>query len=134
MNTSFLRTVACTTVIAFTLVSLTPYAHAGAISTEQALSSSSADAARDRIATALARDEVQAQLVARGVDPALVAVRVAGLTDEEVRLLESRIDQMPAGGDTIIGTIVFIFIVLLITDLLGWTSVFPFTNKGSVGN
>ena len=133
MNTSILRIVACTTVIAFTLVSLTPYAHAGIIPTEQALASGGFDGARGRIATALARDEVQAQLVARGVDPALVAARVASLTDQEVQQLDARIDQMPAGGD-ILGTLVFIFIILLITDLLGWTSVFPFTNKGSVGN
>lgn len=135
MKTSFLRRTSFATLIAFSLASITPVVQAGVISTEQALAvTGSTQAARERIATTLARSEVQAQLAARGVDPAVVAARVASLTDAEVAEMDARIDQMPAGGDGIVGTLVFIFIVLLITDLLGWTHVFPFTNKGSVGN
>jgi hypothetical protein len=40
-------------------------------------------------------------------------------------------DQLPAGGDglgTIIGAAVLIFLVLLITDILGFTHVFSFVN------
>jgi hypothetical protein len=40
-------------------------------------------------------------------------------------------EQLPAGGDgigAIIGAAVFIFVVLLITDLLGLTHVFTFVN------
>ncbi|HEX2531678.1 MAG TPA: PA2779 family protein [Burkholderiaceae bacterium] len=36
-------------------------------------------------------------------------------------------DSLPAGGDSVIGVIVFIFVLLLITDILGLTKVFPFT-------
>lgn len=133
MNSKLLRSVSCATLIAFTLASVAPLAQAGVIPTEQALAVDGVAVARARLADALVRDDVQQQLVARGVDPALVAARVALLTDDEVLRLDSRIDQMPAGGD-IVGTVLFIFLVLLITDLLGWTHVFPFTNKGSVGN
>jgi hypothetical protein len=43
-----------------------------------------------------------------------------------VAQLAGRIDSLPAGGD-VIGAVVFVFLVLLITDLLGLTKVFPFT-------
>ena len=38
------------------------------------------------------------------------------------------LDQMPAGGE-IIGILFTIFIVLLVTDILGFTKVFPFTRS-----
>jgi hypothetical protein len=43
-----------------------------------------------------------------------------------MQTLATNMDQLPAGGDSFIGALVFIFIVLLITDLLGLTSIFPF--------
>ena len=36
-------------------------------------------------------------------------------------------DKAPAGG--IIGVILFVFFVLLVTDILGFTKVFPFTRS-----
>ena len=78
----------------------------------------------------LSRPEVTAQLQARGVDPAEARARVAALSDDEAARLAGQIDSLPAGGDAL-GTLVWaalvVFIVLLITDLLGFTKVFPFT-------
>src|SRR3972149_232628 len=51
--------------------------------------------------------------------------RLDSLTDEEVQTLASKMDQLPAGADGL-GLLVFIFIVLLITDILGFTNLFPF--------
>src|SRR5688572_16242073 len=101
MKTSFLRRTSLATLIAFSLASVTPVAQAGVITTEQAFASAGSELARDRISTTLARADVQAQLAARGVDPALVQARVAAMTDAEVLQLDSRIDQMPAGGDVL---------------------------------
>jgi hypothetical protein len=80
-----------------------------------------------RIANLLARNEVREALVARGVDPAQVEARVAALTDDEARLLADRLDRVPAGASDVIGVLFAVFIILLITDLLGLTKVFPFT-------
>ena len=49
------------------------------------------------------------------------------LSDEEVLQLAARLDSLPAGGDGFIGALVFVFLVLLITDIIGLTKVFPFT-------
>jgi len=101
-------------------------ANAGMVSTDAALSAP----ARERIVNFLARPEVHAQLQAYGVNPADAKARVAALSDDEASQLAGKIDSLPAGGDAL-GTIVWValvvFLVLLITDLLGLTKVFPFT-------
>jgi len=103
-----------------------PAAHAGMIGTEAVVNAAQTQQYRERLHNALNRDDVQAQLLARGVDPAQVQARVDILTDEEMQTLATNMDQLPAGGDSLIGALVFIFIVLLITDLLGLTNIFPF--------
>ena len=102
-------------------VSLPIPAHAASISTDAALALSE----RERILSVLDRAEVRAQLAARGVSPSDVKARVAALTDEEAAELASRMDERPAGG--ILGAIVLVFLVLLLTDILGYTKIFPFT-------
>ena len=78
-----------------------------------------------RLAAALARDDVRAEMLRQGVDPALAHERIAALTDDEAARLADQIDSAPAGG--IIGAILLVFFVLLITDILGLTKIFPFT-------
>ena len=98
-------------------------AQAGIVSTDMALAS----AERDRIASVLDRADVRAQLEAYGVGTADLKARVAALTDEEAAQLAGQLDRLPAGGDGVIGLLVFVFLVLLITDILGLTKIFPFT-------
>ena len=114
--------------LAFGILALSlhlPAAHAGMTGTETVVNAAQVQQDRERLRSALSRDDVQAQLIARGVDPAQVQARVDSLTDQEVQSLSGKIDQLPAGGDAL-GLLVFIFIVLLITDILGFTNVFPF--------
>lgn len=103
-----------------------PAAHAGMIGTEAVINAAQVQQDRERVRSALNRDDVQAQLIARGVDPAQVQARIDSLTDQEVQSLSGKINQLPAGGDSFLGALVFIFIVLLITDILGLTNVYPF--------
>ncbi|MCR4302394.1 MAG: PA2779 family protein, partial [Sulfuricaulis sp.] len=102
-----------------------PAAHAGMIGTEAVVNAAQAQQNRERLHNAFSRDDVQAQLLARGVDPAQVQARVDSLTDEEVQTLATNMDQLPAGG-SVVGALVLIFLVLLITDIMGLTNVFPF--------
>jgi len=83
---------------------------------------------RSRIDAALARADVREQLQKFGVDPQQATERVASLTDEEAARLASSLDSAPAGGN-IVGVIVFIFVLLLVTDILGLTKVYPFTRS-----
>lgn len=100
-------------------------AQAAFVSTTEAIAAQTS--MQQRVADLLARQEVRDALVARGVDPATVRERIASLTDDEARQLAQRIDELPAGGNSVIGVLFAIFIILLITDILGLTKVFPFT-------
>lgn len=88
-----------------------------------------ANAERNKVLNFLDRADVQVQLEARGISATEAKARVSALTDDQVKQLAGRIDQLPAGGDGIIGALVLIFVILLITDILGLTKVFPFTRS-----
>ena len=100
-------------------------AQAALVATDAALAAD----ARERVLSALERSDVQRQLQAYGVSSGEVKARVAALSEDELAQLASGIDSLPAGGDSLIGAIVFIFLVLLITDILGLTKIFPFTRS-----
>ena len=104
-------------------------AHAGLIPTDRIAASAQAGTNRERVQSLLARADVREALAQHGVDPAAAAERVAALSDAEVDALAARMDSLPAGADFggIVGAAVFIFLVLLVTDLLGLTKVFSFT-------
>lgn len=109
--------IVCTTALGF------PGSPQAAMIGTEAAAAASED--RARVVSVLQRQDVRAGLAAHGVDPADVEQRVAAMTDEEVAQLAGRIDELPAGG--VIGLIVLVFVILLITDILGLTKVFPFT-------
>ncbi len=115
-------------IAAFTFVGFTQSVQAAMIGTEQVARATSVAEARAHAAAALERPELQAQLHALGISDEQAKARVAAMTDDEAAALASKIDSLPAGGDGLIGALVFIFIVLLITDILGLTKVFPFTH------
>lgn len=97
------------------------------VSTQSALDAVQISNERERINDLLARNDVQEQLVGFGVELSEVEARVAAMTDQEVLQMADQLDNMPAGANAVIGALLTIFIVLLITDLLGLTNVFPFT-------
>ena len=87
-------------------------------------------AERDGLLRILARPDVQSQLAARGVSLEQAKARVAALSDAEAAQLAAQIDSLPAGGDfggALISAVLIVFLVLLLTDILGFTKVFPFT-------
>jgi hypothetical protein len=95
---------------------------AAMVATDSAL----AGAQRAQVVRLLARADVQARLEAYGVNAADVKARIAALSDDEAARLAAQIDRLPAGGD-IIGAVVLVFLILLLTDILGFTKIFPFT-------
>jgi len=105
-------------------------AKAQMIGTSTVIAAQKQEASRDRINAFLGRHDVQQVMVQRGVDAAEAQKRVASLSDSELVKISQAMDQLPAGGDggvgTVIGAAVLIFLVLLITDIAGLTHVFPF--------
>jgi hypothetical protein len=99
-------------------------AQATMITSEQLVAQSSG-AEQAKLASYLERADVVSRLEQLGVSASDANARVAAMSDEEAAAMNQKIDQAPAGG--IIEVLVFIFLVLLITDILGFTKVFPFT-------
>jgi hypothetical protein len=86
-------------------------------------------ARRAHVLATLNRADVAQALADKGVDMAAARARVAALSGDEVMALADQLDTAPAGAADVLGTIVFIFVLLLITDILGFTKVFPFTRS-----
>lgn len=105
-----------------------PVSQAAMIGTDQVIVDSQAQADRVHLKETLSRADLADQLRSAGVDPVHLQSRIDNLTDDEVAMLNEQLDQLPAGG-SIVGTAVFIFIVLLVTDILGYTDIFPFVKK-----
>ena len=107
-------------------------AQATLVSTEQVAASEGVTSAAEQRAyvnSMLTRADVAAALQERGIDLAQAQARVAALTDDEVAHVAHTLDTAPAGASDVLGTIVFIFLLLLITDILGFTKFFPFTRS-----
>jgi len=115
-------------IMSFTFVGFTQSVHAAMIGTEQAVAAHAAQQHRERLAAALERPDIAAELERMGVDRNEAQARVAAMSDAEVAAMAGRIDSLPAGGD-ILGAIVFVFVLLLVTDILGLTKVYPFTRS-----
>ncbi len=113
---------------AFGFAGFTQTVQAAIIGTEQIQAANAAQQNHAKISAALNRPEVLAQLEQMGVSKADAQARVAALTDEEAATLAKQIDSLPAGGD-VVGALLVIFFVLLVTDILGLTKVFPFTRS-----
>lgn len=101
----------------------------GLISAEQVAASAGLRTAADRrtqVLATLERADVAAALAERGVSVDQAKARVAALTDAEAMQLAAEIDKAPAGAGELIGSIVIVLVILVFTDILGYTHIFPF--------
>lgn len=104
-----------------------PAAQAAMVSTGELVSQAEIAEKREQVKQFISRDDVRQKLEAEGVSADMATARVEAMTDAEVIAMSDKIDSMPAGGDGLIGAAVFVFLVLLFTDIMGWTDIFPFT-------
>jgi len=129
MTTRTRRTLATITAISLSFAGLVQAAPISTsapalIGTEQA---AAALPGRALLEQTLDRADVIAGLQSRGVSVQAARARVAALTDAEAAQVAAQIDQAPAAGSDVLGILLTVFVILLITDILGFTKVFPFT-------
>lgn len=103
--------------------SLQSVAYGGVISTQQYLTTLDREATIARIDAVLAREEVRSKLEQYGVDPVAAEQRIAALTDQELELLATELEGLPAGG-SLLAVVGVTFIVLLILELVGVIDIF----------
>jgi hypothetical protein len=103
---------------------------AAMIETETVIEAGRGREVREYLNQFLERQDVQTAIIAQGIDPLEARARVNSLSDAEVIKIADQIEQLPAGGDSFLGVVlalaIIIFIVLVITDMTGVTDVFPF--------
>jgi len=83
------------------------------------------NSAKAKLLQTINRSDVKEQLTGLGVSPEDVENRINMMTYEEIAQLNQQIDELPAGGD-VLGILLVIFIVFVITDIIGATDIFPF--------
>ncbi len=126
-NKSFRQNIAAVLLSLFALMQISP-AYAGMLSNDELLGSHMESLSVDQLVLMVEREDVQQQLVELGVDPDMAKQRISQLSDAEVRVLSQHMNELPAGSG-VLGTVVLIFIVFIVTDMLGATDVFPFVKN-----
>jgi outer membrane protein OmpA-like peptidoglycan-associated protein len=107
-------------------------AGAAMISTESIINAKRGQSPRVYLNHLLGREDIQAALASRGIDPQEAQRRIDNLSDDEIDKFVHEMDQLPAGGgffETFIVIVFFVFLILLVTDISGYTAVFPFVKK-----
>lgn len=128
---SFKKIVSTGLIVCMTAAGLPFSAQARIVATEEITApavTSTESSSRAAVNQFLARDDVRQAMLGQGVSSQAALERVAAMSDSEVAQLAGRIDQAPAGGD-VLGILFTVFIVLLVTDIMGLTKVFPFTRS-----
>lgn len=125
---NFKKFVSTCVIVCITAAGFPLTAQARIVATGEVVATVDAAASRASVNQFLARDDVRQAMLGQGVTPQAAAERVAAMTDAEVAQLQGRMDQAPAGGD-VLGVLFTVFIVLLVTDIMGLTKVFPFTRS-----
>ncbi|MBE0493074.1 MAG: PA2779 family protein [Thiomicrospira sp.] len=98
---------------------------AAMVSTDELISTQQAQMDRESIAALLDRADVQEKLVAMGVTVGDVEQRIALMTNAEVAQLNQQIADLPA-GEGVVGILVLLFVIFVVTDVIGATNIFPF--------
>lgn len=123
MQQGLVKTVAVLVAMTMGLAGVVHTASASVVGTRAVMMQAERAETVARVQAALDRDAVQAQLVAHGVDPAAAMDRIAALTDEELRYLDGRLAELPAGAG-LVEVVGVVFVVLLILELVGVIDIF----------
>lgn len=105
---------------------------AAMIETETVVEASWGQEARSRIKQVLVREDVRQALIKQGIDPREAAARINSLSDAEAIAVADNLDQLPAGEgalEVLLIVALVVFLVLLATDIAGYTDIFPFVKK-----
>ena len=103
-------------------------AQAAMLGNDQLLSQSQPSETSGKLEQFLDQEATRQQLLSLGVSPESVLERAGSLTDAEQARINQAIDKLHAGGDSVLGILLVLFIIFIITDALGATDIFPFVH------
>ncbi|RFA26180.1 hypothetical protein CAI21_17795 [Alkalilimnicola ehrlichii] len=109
-----------------------PSVNAQLIDTATIVEQQRTETTRAELKALLEREEVRQQLLAWDVAPELAEQRIDALTDAELHELAQHMEELPAGAG-VVNALLLVFLVLLVTDILGVTDIFPFVRGAGSG-
>ena len=113
--------------LSITLMSMSfTSAQAAMISNDLVINQVQHNSARTELLQTINRTDVKEQLLNMGVKAEDIESRIKLMTHEEIAQLNQQINELPAGGSSLLGVLLIIFIVFVITDVIGATDIFPF--------
>lgn len=98
---------------------------AAMISTSDVIAKQTEQLNHAQVLELLNKQEAVDALTAMGIDPNTVEQRVNSMTADELQAFNQQVADMQAGGDSLLGVVVLVFVVLIVLDLLGTTNIFP---------
>jgi hypothetical protein len=99
---------------------------AAMIGTDQIINQTDSSLTQEKLKQFLDREATKKQLHAWGASPDSISERVNNLTDMELARINQEINNPDAGGESVLGVLLIIFLVFVITDVIGATDIFPF--------
>lgn len=114
-------------ILAFLSIHMAPL-QAAMVDNNQLIAESEQQITKQEVLSQLDRQDVQDRLVAMGVDMDDAKQRIDQMSEQELAQIAQDFEEMPAGSG-IIGAMVVIFVVLVVTDMLGATDVFGFVHN-----
>ena len=99
------------------------------IGTEELLNEAYGQSAKAYLKELLARQDIQNALISQGIEPEEAAARIDSLSNAEAARAADQFEQLKAGGgflETFLILVFLTFLILLITDIAGYTDIFPF--------
>ena|SRR2546423_9369487 len=129
---SFNRTIACALVASLCALGLPVSAvQAELVATDRVEATrQDGSSGREFLRSLFGRADVRTALERQGVSADEAKARVNAMSDDEVEQLAARFDSLPAAGsvfESVLWVGFLAFVILLVTDILGFTKVFSFT-------
>jgi hypothetical protein len=100
-------------------------AQAAMIGNQQIVNQDQSHQTRTDLQQLFEQETARQQLQAWGVNPDQIRSRIDSLTDAELARINQQVNDLQAGG-SVLGILLVIFIVFVITDVIGATDIFPF--------
>lgn len=97
---------------------LVPVARADMVPTDEVAPQGQVKTEREKVEAFLERATVQEKLKVLGVKDTLLKSRVDALTAEEIHLLATKIDALPAGGDIGYKELIIILLVAILIAII----------------
>ncbi len=95
-------------------------AQAAMVTTDQVIEDSTAADDRARVMDFMAREDVRQELQDLGVDPDEASRRATTLSDDEIRQIAGRLDELPAGQEELlIGMLLIVYVSIIVLAIYG---------------